>query len=417
MVVRDFIFMMVSVWTRLIQPGLIEIKRTFVGFSWILVGISYFLFWFFRTKVDSPGEQDQPQVDSSWCQQAAVLGIVIFILGTLPVWLTDKYISTGMYADRFALPGMLGASILLVGLLSSIGIRYKSRSIILSIMISLAIGAHFRVSNDFRWDWVNQKRFFWQLYWRAPELEPGTTVFSDGSIFSFAGEYPTAFAINAFYGSENNVTELPYWFIELDSGFHRDPDAYLSGINLSKSLRNYSFLGNSLHSIVLDFNPDSGSCLWILDERDRINLSMPGLTWEALPLSDLDRIHSDRSSILFPSKAIFGREPDHTWCYYYQNATAARHNGDWEGVLQIKDVVDELGYGPNNRLEWIPFIDAYARLGRWAEAGELTLSAYERAPIARKTFCTLWDSFSEMDLDSAPASNSIDAVIRTLGCD
>jgi len=416
MVTRDFIYVMVTVWSSTIQPDLINLERNILGFSWILVALSLLILWIYRTRFTTSEANDQTQIDSSWIRQAIVLGIIIFIAGTLPVWITDKSITSGMYADRFALPGMWGASILLVGLLSLIGISSKPRSVILSIMIALAIGSHFRVSNDYRWDWTNQQRFFWQLYWRAPELEPKTPIFSDGTIFSFVGEYPTAFAINTFYVSENSSTELPYWFIELDSGFHNDPASYLNGYTLSKSLRNYSFRGYSLESIVLYYNPYGGNCLWLLDERDGFNMDIPSLTRDALPLSVLSRISGDDNSKNSPSKTIYGNEPEHNWCFYYQNATAARQDNDWEEIIQIKSTVNELGHNPNNKLEWIPFIEAYAQVGLWEDARELTISAYERAPVTRKTFCNLWSSYTEFNMEAGIDQYTITDVISSLGC-
>jgi hypothetical protein len=283
-------------------------------------------------------------------------------------------------------------------------------------MIGLAVGAHFRVANDYRWDWTNQQRFFWQLYWRAPDLEPHTSIFSEGTIFTYLGDYPTAFAINAFYGSKGVSTELPYWFIELDSGFQNDPVSYLDGYAINKTLRNYSFRGNSLKSIVLHFDPKGGNCLWILDESDVVNKEIPSLTWDALPLSDLDRIDTNGQIKNQSFQGIFGKEPDLQWCKYFQKADSAHQNGLWNEIINIHTTVDELGLSPNNKLEWIPFIEAYAQVGKWREAGELTLTAYERAPLKRSSFCSLWSSFRESDMGKGVDQNVVDDVFATLSC-
>jgi len=416
MVIRDFIFLMLSTWSRTIQPGLIKIDASVLGFSWVLVVLSIIILWIYRTRLaPSPGN-DSSQVDSIWIRQACVLGIVIFITGTLPVWMTDKSISIGMYSDRFALPGMWGASVLLLGVISLVGVSRRYQSVILSIMIGLAVGAHFRVANDYRWDWTNQQRFFWQLYWRAPELEPQTSIFSDGTIFTYLGDYPTAFAINAFYGPDNDSTELSYWFIELDSGFHNDPVSYLDGFAFNKSLRNFSFKGNSLKSIVLYYDPKGGNCLWILDDSDVANKEIPSLTWDALPLSDLNRIETNSQLENQSFQAIFGKEPDLQWCKYFQKAESARQEGLWNEIINISTTVDELGLSPNNKLEWLPFIEAYAQVGKWREAGELTLSAYESAPLKRNTFCSVWGSFNESNMGAGIDQSSLNDIFASLSC-
>jgi hypothetical protein len=416
MATRDFIFLMISAWSNTIRPSLIHFEGNILGYSWVLAAISVLLILIYRAKLIPLEKFDPAKVNSHWNWQAIAVGIAIFFAGTIPVWLTDKYISLGMYSDRFALPGMWGASILVVGGFSSIGVTRKYRGIIFSIMIGLAIGAQFRVANDYRWDWINQQRFFWQLSWRAPALEPGTAIFSDGAVFSFTGDYPTAFAINTFYDGEETTNELPYWFIELDRGFHNDPVAYLEGYPLQKSLRNYSFRGNSLKSILLYYNPGDGNCLWVLDERDRINNAIPALTQDALPLSDTSRISTTGQVEKDAIARIFGSEPEHQWCYYYQKAEVAYQEGNWEQITHIFAEVNERGYAPNNQLEWIPFIDAYARLGLWNKASELTLSAHERAPDTRKSFCSLWESYQGSDWMPEVDPEDISEVLAPLAC-
>jgi hypothetical protein len=416
MVLKDLIFIMVTTWNETLKPNLINIQSNILVLSWLLVAVSIILLWFYRTKLESPDEDNLTRIEQTWIRQAVVLGIAIFLAGTIPVWLTDKQIAVGMYSDRFALPAMWGASVLLVGLLSSIGISNKPRAVILGILIGLSIGAHFRVSNEFRWDWTQQQRFFWQLYLRAPRLEPNTPVFSEGTVFSFVGDYPTTFALNTLYSSEDYATELPYWFIELDSGFHNDPISYLNGLDISQSLRNYSFSGNSLESIVLYYNYGGGNCLWVLDESDLMNSSIPELIREALPLSNLNRIRSQEKALNLPSRAIFGEEPEHQWCYYFQKAELAQKAGDWDEIIQIEKVVEKLGFDPNNKLEWLPFIEAYIQVGQWEKAKEMTLSAYQLSPITRKTFCSLWGSLSDSLLKTPLNPNVIMEVEVSLGC-
>jgi len=47
MVIRDFIFLIVSVWDRTVQPDLIKIDSSVLGFSWVLVILSILRLWVF----------------------------------------------------------------------------------------------------------------------------------------------------------------------------------------------------------------------------------------------------------------------------------------------------------------------------------------------------------------------------------
>jgi hypothetical protein len=56
----------------------------------------------------------------------------------------------------------------------------------------------------------------------------------------------------------------------------------------------------------------------------------------------------------------FGSEPPHEWCYYYQKADLARQQNDWQTVAELGDEAQKLGLHPNDQIEWMPFLQAYA---------------------------------------------------------
>ena len=78
--------------------------------------------------------------------------------------------------------------------------------------------------------------------------------------------------------------------------------------------------------------------------------------------------HSDLSVILpqgvspAPPTELFGDEPAHEWCYYYQQADLARQRADWNEVARLGAEAQKLGLTPNDAIEWMPFLQAYAIL-------------------------------------------------------
>ncbi|NWG34637.1 MAG: hypothetical protein HXY42_09360 [Chloroflexi bacterium] len=72
-----------------------------------------------------------------------------------------------------------------------------------------------------------------------------------------------------------------------------------------------------------------------------------------------------------PPHFLFGPEPSHGWCYYYQKATFARQRGDWEEVLIIGEQAFDQGLEPQDLIEWMPFLQAYAVSGEAARLAEL----------------------------------------------
>jgi hypothetical protein len=62
-------------------------------------------------------------------------------------------------------------------------------------------------------------------------------------------------------------------------------------------------------------------------------------------------------------QSVFGEEPSHGWCYYYQKAQLARQKADWDAISKIAGEVAQLDLHPNDQVEWMPFLQAAAMSG------------------------------------------------------
>jgi hypothetical protein len=125
-------------------------------------------------------------------------------------------------------------------------------------------------------------------------------------------------------------------------------------------------------------------------------------TWEALPLSNMDQVIPNPENPAHPPAIIFGEEPPHQWCYYFEKADLARADDDWAEVARLGDEAFAVPFYPNNLSEYLPFIEAYARLGRMKEAKKLTLKTSNQMPVLRPAMCALWQRVSS----SMPLSES-----------
>ncbi|MBG7609243.1 MAG: hypothetical protein IZT55_00105 [Anaerolineae bacterium] len=416
-IIKDFVFLTITTWYKTIQVNLFDISSFFLISTWavsvLASGITFGLLHAFNHSEKT----ESVQKGDPWFRQASVLSIAIFLLGTFPVWITNKQITVGKYSDRFALAGMFGASILIVLLLNIIVFRRKYIILLVSIFVGLATGSHLRVANEYRWDWIYQQRFFWQFHWRVPDLEPGTAIFSDGAIFNYTGEYPTAFAINLLLSDGNLSSEQAYWFIELDQEYYYYQKNFLKGYGLKESLRNISFEGRSTESLVINYEPETGSCLVILEQDDEYKTSIPELTRSALSMSDLSRIMPNPQTLRTSlDPAIFGEEIEHRWCYYFQKAELAKQLGDWEQVAAFGDEARKKKFEPQNRFEWKPFIQGYLKTGNWQAASEITLNAYEGNAEVNAMFCRIWESHIEQETYDAASLEIANVVISGLAC-
>ncbi len=55
----------------------------------------------------------------------------------------------------------------------------RVQGILLALLLGFAVGRHFQTNAIYRRDWETQRVFFWQLAWRAPALQPGTTLLTN----------------------------------------------------------------------------------------------------------------------------------------------------------------------------------------------------------------------------------------------
>lgn len=90
-----------------------------------------------------------------------------------------------------------------------------------------------------------------------------------------------------------------------------------------------------------------------------------------LGLSNIDLVlrSSDFSAALPTS--IFGSEPQHNWCYYYQKADLARQFQDWQKIGELGDEARAKNLAPADKDEWLLFVEGYQKIGRYSDATQL----------------------------------------------
>jgi hypothetical protein len=140
---------------------------------------------------------------------------------------------------------------------------------------------------------------------------------------------------------------------------------------------------------------------------------LPRTAADALVLSNPEQIISKRTGTL-ELPAMLGPEPEHQWCYYFEKADLARQAGDWAQVAEIGDQVFSIPYYPDDFSEYLSFIEAYARIGRWEDARELTRRTANFMPILRPALCAIWQRV-EHDPESSIGPAQIEKMKEEIG--
>jgi len=360
-------------------------------------------------------KDDLPAVPQDhFVKQGIILGIAGFFLGGLPVWLIGNQISVGTFADRYTLAPMFGGIILLVSLVVWFGAGKTRQGILLAVFFGLAMAFQIRTVYSYHDNWITQRNYYWQMIWRMPALKPGTSLMSSKTPFTLVGDYGIGFAVNLIYDPAPASTEAPYWFFTAFNHLHTDIPAFTPGQPINYTLRNITFKSTTSQSVILD-NNNQAACLKVVTENDRLSPSINKDDGRLLGISNLGQI-IDAPVNTARLTGIFGDEPPHTWCYYFEKADLASQFGDWQGVIKLYEAASSQGYSPKDGTEWTPFIEGSAHTGDWNQAALLTDEANAKTDDMGPYLCATWKQIESTTPQSQNGDQVIQAVNAKLKC-
>ena len=333
------------------------------------------------------------------------LGLLAMLFAGIPFLITDLPLRLTFPNSRFTLPFALGVALLLMALLELLP-RWFNKVLLASFLAALAVGLQFNNGYLWREDWQRQQSFFWQMNWRIPDLQPGSILLSSDTPFAYSSDNSLTFPLNWSYAPDNHTTEMEYAYFFVSVRLKNELEELKPGLPIHQDYLAATFDTTSDHMVAVHFAPPG--CFRVLHPiydrdlplapvmgEDAIHLTeagipvLPRTAAKALTLSNLKEIILEPTNpVTLPN--ILGTEPAHTWCYYFEKADLARQQDDWSQVAEIGDQVFAIPYYPDDYSEYLPFIEAYARTGRWEEARDLTRKTSELMPILEPALCAVW---------------------------
>jgi hypothetical protein len=367
----------------------------------VVGGLGTALYLVYRHK--DGASDDNP--DGVFLRQLLLIGLAGLVLGMAPAWITGRFLTSDPHTSRYAQPAMFGASLIWVCGIEWLLRRRLQKIGMFGVMVALAIVLQLRVANDFRWIWNDQLQFYWQLTWRAPALAPGTAIFSENELFPNQGLFSTSAALNLLYPQPASAKELAYWAYTLNPRFLYS-SLVNSDIRFGTTFRSLSFQGNPRDLILVANDAKGSNCLWVLDDFYKNNPYLDSLILDNLPASNTSRILPDPATRVAPPEELFGKEPVHGWCYYFEKAELARQTGDWQSVASLGDQARQAGFAPDKSQsdspqEWMTFIAGYAHAAQWQTAANLTLASHQRDSHYDQDLCQLWQGFGRLGVPPA----------------
>ena len=373
---------------------------------WLSLGLGALVFTgivFYLSKLDLP---EAVPGEDHWALQAILIGVVGILVGRLPSFVAGLPLSLDFSWDRFMLSMLLGACLLLAGLVELLIKSDRRKFYVIGLLVALSVSHQFDNANSYRRDWEQQKDFFWQLSWRIPAMQPGTVLLTHVLPMQYESDLSLSAPLNWIYAPKPGSHELDY--ILLYSTLRLGPGGFPAlqpGLPVDIPFRTAAFHGTTSNTVVIYF-PAEG-CLKVLDPvyaNRKTFAALPYMLTDAITLSDPSRILADAPPPSLPS--LFGAEPQRGWCYFYEKAELARQVGDWAQVVRLGKQAFKLGLAPQEAYEWLPFVEAEARAGSVDEAQKLSIKVSKENPLLTPGLCEIWDRVRAEDAGKAEAALS-----------
>ncbi len=291
--------------------------------------------------------------------EALLLGGLGMVFGVLPVVMANRYVNVTGFS-HYGLPASLAAALFMTGFIFSLSAG-RARSLALYVVVGFAALSHHGIAVHAVAEETALQKFWWQVSWRVPALREGTTLVIHYPLYGMGdGGYGLMEAANVIYFPDF-TGEIPvhYPLAGLTLNDENTPDI-LNGQAFKQTQYRSHTVDFDYGNLLVISQPTLGSCVHVIDGAqplisayDPVDLSL------AAPSSQIDNVIVDAEPTL-PPVFIFGEEPERDWCYYFQKADLAAQRGDWNEVASLGEEAIDLELSPEDRVEWMPFLKAYA---------------------------------------------------------
>ncbi len=362
--IKDILAVMVSAWTvpfyQLTENLNYQtlFKATLIGF----IGIITWIVVTSKIVTTEEREKHKPNPDSIFL---FCFGTLLAFVTLIPILIANRDVNFANQFDRYTLQATIGVGIAFGGLFELIK-QFKIRNLIIAGFIGLSLITH--LSNGVYYEnfWKEQQKLWWQLTWRAPGIEPATTIIPilQGNYFLAEGYEIWGPANRIYFPNEKNI---------ILSGEVLNSDTLTliqSQYKYGKVFRTFDYVVDFSRSLIVSL-PGNGSCLHVLGgEILEISGNETAGARLLAPISKPQLITPFQPGVT-PPKEIFGSEPPHDWCYFYQKISLERQKKDWNSAVKLANEALALDLEPMDPSEWMPLYESYFYFGDMDKVNEI----------------------------------------------
>lgn len=354
--------------------------------------------------------------------QALGIGLFAMFIAGWPFWVTGLPLALAFPNSRFTLSFMLGVSLVVAALIRLLPRWRWLRAALVGILVGIGVALQFLIALDYRADWDQHTRMFWQMTWRIPALQPHTAVIGNYQPPTHYSDNSLSAPLNAIYAPGSTSQDMAYMYYYPELRVDKQLANFEPGVPIVHDYLVATFNGNTSQAVALYYHPRF--CLRVLDpDLDPLNPLLPEDVRQAAALSSTEWIEVvPPGQAARPPEDIFGPEPSREgWCYAFEQADLARQQGQWTQAADlIRDVVAS-GAAPRTPSEWLLPIEAAARAGDWNAALTYTAQAmtpaYADQPSMTPVVCRLWERIDTNTPEGEEKTMALDAVAGEWGCE
>jgi hypothetical protein len=333
-----------------------RLKDMAVALALSAVAVTVVLVWL-RSQEKQPSEAE-PTSGKRIMGETLFLSLLTIAGGLVPVILVNRHVTLPDYS-RYTLVASVGAVMLLALLIEGIA-RRGTQITVIGVLVAIAVLTHYGNTIRYADETIATRNFWWQVVWRAPNIEDGVTLVASYPNSPLAEDYFIWGPANFIYHPEKQendpvVVKLPATVLTGDA-----INQIMTGSGVETPLRRGNYLERDFSNVLVMIQTSENGCVRIINgnapelspsDADRLKL--------VAPHSRLDAVVTDgEAAVPLAARAAVGEEPEHGWCYYYEKADLARQRGEWKKVLVLLDQALKAGEYPNDSLEWMPFLQA-----------------------------------------------------------
>ncbi len=357
------------------------------------------VFYIIYKSTNLKNDDDEKNKKSMW--EFFILGLVTVIVTSLPIVFVNREVLFSGFG-RYTLSGMFGGILILIGVIHYY-VKPDIRPLILAFLVFFGIITQLGAGKILAADWTASKELWWQVSWRAPSIKPETLL------TGLDVDYAMQEGFN-FWGPANLIY-YPNATNPIITGETLNAD-FIKAIQMDKdpqrNFRTYQLEMETNNLLVMSV-PSEVSCLHLINglapDYSIYDSSLIQLVGE---YSKLDRIDVTAEPAS-PPTIIFDAEPAHGWCYYYQKAELAAQMGDYQEVVRLREEAESQDLRPNDQIELLPFILAYAELNEPEKLTEL-LPMFFDSSYHKVNYC------ANVRADNYNISDSANQLLLDLSC-